>query len=282
MGCIPETGGCERIRTEPFVSFLNESRNTNYRFKACLDQIYRTEPQPEALYYDIQTDGALVIERKTVAWPEGCVEYHKNDHLISEIVSDGLNQTLSDDYYRLDLVPFFNGKRQYLEKFTKDIVANVLFNIEGLRTGKTITDPQQASPESARRRRWQIRKLASWEIEPNDQVGVQIFWDARPSRELIPSSLPAKLLHAIERLFLSCERKFNGYQEAVKILIFEPHGDLRYQRKNWWEEVWKAISPPDSIDEIWMGIMDYLDEVEEGWIFEKLFQNRCSSRGDHP
>jgi hypothetical protein len=65
MGCLPNSGRCERHRTEPFVQYLNDIENVSYRHEACLDIVIRNRPQPEVLYVEPSTAQRIVIERKT-------------------------------------------------------------------------------------------------------------------------------------------------------------------------------------------------------------------------
>lgn len=70
MSCLPESGGCERQRTDPFVIYLNSVEASNYTFAECLERIHRNKPQPEVLYVQQGTNRKLVIERKSLVWPK--------------------------------------------------------------------------------------------------------------------------------------------------------------------------------------------------------------------
>jgi hypothetical protein len=39
----------------------------------------------------------------------------------------------------------------------------------------------------------------------------------------------------------------------------------------WWGQVFKKLSPPPDISEIWMGIYDWVSDFEQDWIYEKLY-----------
>ena len=62
MSCIPHSGGCERPATDALVHHLNWREGTQYKHRACLDQLDRINPQPECLYVDTVTGRQLVIE----------------------------------------------------------------------------------------------------------------------------------------------------------------------------------------------------------------------------
>lgn len=103
MGCLPESGACERQRTDPFVHHLNWLEGANYVHNVCLDVLHRNSPQPEALYIDEGSDRRLVIERKNLVWPPEYALGHKNDHFVVDLVSDGLKGLIRDDAYELQL-----------------------------------------------------------------------------------------------------------------------------------------------------------------------------------
>ena len=90
MGCLPESGGCERQRTDPFIQHLNWLEGSNYEHSVCLDVMFRNSPQPEALYVDKASGARLVIERKNLVSPASYAVGHKNDHLVVDRVIDGL------------------------------------------------------------------------------------------------------------------------------------------------------------------------------------------------
>jgi len=65
-------------------------------------------------------------------------------------------------------------------------------------------------------------------------------------------------------------KKFRPYSHAVKILVLDPHGDLRHKDVDWWQQVFKNQVPPVEIGEIWSGTFDWIDNYSRGWTFERL------------
>lgn len=128
MGCLPESGGCERQRTDPFVDHLNWSEGTNYVHSECLDVLYRNSPQPEALYIDKGSGARLVIERKNLVWPPEYAVGHKNDHFLVELVSDGLKDLISYEAYELQLELAISGTTAELEEYADVITQHVRAN----------------------------------------------------------------------------------------------------------------------------------------------------------
>src|SRR5258705_10868388 len=105
MGCLPESGGCERSQTDPFVGYLNEIEKTNYRHVACLDVLDRNSAQPETLYVDIETSKRMVIERKYIVWPVDYARRHKQDNELADRLIEGLNDLTADRPYSIELQP---------------------------------------------------------------------------------------------------------------------------------------------------------------------------------
>ncbi len=125
MGCLPESGGCERQRTDPFVDHLNRLEGRAYRHELCLDKVHRNSPQPEALCVEQSSGDRLVIERKTISWPPDFIVRHANDHLVAEIVTAGLRDLTRDGPYAIVLDDGLVGTRKELERFAQGIVETV-------------------------------------------------------------------------------------------------------------------------------------------------------------
>lgn len=49
---------------------------------------------------------------------------------------------------------------------------------------------------------------------------------------------------------------------------------MRYMGAWWWKRVLDVVIPPPEIQELWDGMSDWLDDYEQGWIFEKLYPSR--------
>lgn len=142
MGCLPESGGCERQRTDPFVSHLNWLEGTNYVHKACLDVIDRNTPQPEALYVDEDSGASLVIERKNLVWPPEYAVGHKNDHFLVDLVTEGLRDLISDDPHELQLELAISGSRAELQEYASFIAETVRARFPEIRGGMRVGSTQ--------------------------------------------------------------------------------------------------------------------------------------------
>jgi hypothetical protein len=265
MGCLPESGGCERQRTDPFVHHLNALEGTHFSHETCLDRVYRNSPQPEALYIDTDTGAQLVIERKTLVWPHDYPARHKNDHHVADLLLKGLQDLTSNAPYAIELEVGLEGRRDDLTAFARQITTVIRERFHDIEGGQIIGAAQVG-------RRWRFFRekpaLREWDGEP--ETGLVVRWYPEETPDLA-SALPEELLEDISRLFTSCIQKFQTYLHARRILLIDPHGDLRYLGDFWWARVFKALPPPSGIPEIWMGTHDWITDREQDWIFEQLF-----------
>lgn len=75
---------CEwRGGLEEFVSHYNRENGTNDARAECLDILRtggRTARKPEVLVTDASTSKQMVVERKSVVWPESYLLRHQNEH----------------------------------------------------------------------------------------------------------------------------------------------------------------------------------------------------------
>lgn len=274
MGCLPESGGCERQRTDPFVKHLNELEGKHFAHETCLDRVYRNSPQPEALYIDTDTAEQLVIERKTLVWPHDYPARHKNDHFVADLLLKGLKDLTSNAPYTIELEVGLVGRRDDLTAFAHHITTVIRERFHDIQRGQIIGAAQVG-------RRWRFfREKSSWrEGEDAPDTGLIVRWYPEETLDLA-SAPPEELLADISRLFASCIRKFQAYLHARRILLIDQNGDFEYLGEFWWAGVFKALPPPSGIPEIWMGTRDWITDWEQDWFFEKLLPIFSPQEGD--
>lgn len=262
MSCLPETGGCERLLTDPFVNYLNAEEARSYTYEQCLDKSNRNTSQPETLYRDRETSQILVIERKTIVWPIDCIETHKIEHEISDIIYRELHGKFLDDYYQLKLPSLspLKPKKEERELLASKIVANLLGTSSSGCPGGSLMG-------------YGLTRLDRSEVEPNQGRGVTICWSVLPMKSIDPCNLPPKLEKQLAHVFDACRKKFQSYISHRRILMIEPQGDLYFRGQDWWNTVFRTMTPPIEIGEIWQGVYDFLDDLEQGWSYEKLFNH---------
>jgi hypothetical protein len=265
MGCLPASGGCERRRTDPFVEHLNWLEKTNYQHEACLDVLFRNSPQPEALYVDEATECRLVVERKTVVSPQDYVVRHKNDHFVAERISEGLNDLLSEGAYGMELEPGIVGRPSELEEFAQEVIKSARARFVEVQNGRVIGSQQP-------RRSWALyhEDPRARAFDGGPENGLRITWNM-PDSLASAWEITSDILESLSELFSACVDKFQDYLNDRRIVVIDPYGDIRYNPDCWWGEVFEALPPPPSISEIWSGTYDWLDDEQQGWIFDKLY-----------
>jgi len=268
LTCIPQSGGCEREATDALIRALNALESSAFRHVRCLDVWDRSRPQPEALYEEAETGRRVVIERKAISWPGDYARLHSNDHLVQESIETALEGLEFGALFGLQLPHLIEGHRKDLQEFAGDVADRIrawLSLAPSLGTSIGSQDPG---------REWVFRIRPEWEREEDEpETGLVTTWDTtelHTAYQLQPSSLPDQLREALQKLFLSCTRKFAGYSNARTILALDPHGSLRYHGTNWWAEVLRNHRPPCEVGETWLLIEDWLDDWHFGWIAEKI------------
>lgn len=263
MSCLPESGGCERHRTDPFVEHLNAIEGMKFRHVACLDLIYRNSRQPEALYIDAETRAQLVIERKNVIWPPDYAACHKNDHVLAEALAKHLSDITAVYPISIHLGPSPRAPRHELVSLAQAISTQIRSELEILRLGKSVRSRTGG---------------LSWRctLDPEDRVdfgppetGLLVQWSGEDSF-MLPSRLPRDLAASIQSMFDATVDKFRSYPHARGILLVDQFGELRYSGEWWWSEVFESIPVPAGISEVWLALYDWLSDDEEGWMFERL------------
>lgn len=267
MSCLPHSGGCERQRVEPFVQHINAVEGYNFIHIACLDRIYLNSPQPEALYKDDKAAETMVIERKAIVWPPDYAKLHASDHRLASLISERLRPMLDPVPYLLNLETAVRGSEAEIVEFAERIAQTIIGNLSIIRAGETIGSQRVG-------RRWSFRIQKPGERDDDDpETGIMFFWNVEESH--IPYShsndLPDGLRQSVQQIFLACKRKFTDYAGARKILLLNPHGDVKHVDPFWWNELLVFLGVPNEIDEIWLSSYDWISFNEQGWTFECVY-----------
>ncbi len=264
MSCIPQSGGCERSATDALVAHLNASEGTHYEYQACLDRLDRTRPQPECRYVDAGCGQSLVIERKSISWPESYPYHHSKDHDLAEEIGGRLTEIDFPDIYFLRMPVLGRASKE-------EISAMGQFVAQAIRSQFTnLTRDKVRMIESLGRSfQFGIQPLED-RYEYGPDRGLVFLW---PLKNDWPKSsdLAEELRPHIEKVYTACVRKFADHAESRRVLMLDPHGDIRYTNARWWNQVLSNCPPPPSIDEIWIGSNGSNDWGEEEWLIEKAF-----------
>lgn len=237
--------------------------------RACLDVAERTVPQPEALYVDAVNGHQLVIERKSISWPVDYPYRHNNDHAIGEVFAHELRDLTVEDLYEIRLPMLMEGKRAELLSYAIQATKQIRAKWSAVASGSGLKG------RAGDKWWWAFHKLPEWAREDNaPSRGLQITL-VGPGLSfddfLDPAQLPDALASAIEKIYANCSAKFASYPETRRILLLDPHGDLRTENSGWWQKVWVSLPPPSSIGEIWSGIFDWVTDETQDWVCEQLY-----------
>jgi hypothetical protein len=267
MTCIPESGGCERPFTDAFVEHLNRTDGLHYVHRACLDVPSGQISQPEALYVDGVRNTRLVIERKSISWPDDYPYGHKKSHFAADQLSAELTGLPTKHLYEIRLPMQMEGKDSELKAFALRATAEIKKAWPEIATGSILTGRID--------NRWpfSFRQVPEWEKEENAPVsGLKfIFVGSSSVFDFIdPTDLPEQIASALRKIYFGCVKKFGAYSEAKRVLVLEPHADLKRRSVVWWREVFSVLPPPDEVGEIWSAKFDWVDDSSEAWVFERL------------
>ena len=265
MACLPESGRCEREQTDAFVHHLNRIEFRSFQHELCLDQIYRNTPQPEALYVEPDSGDRFVIERKTIAWPGDYIVRHHTDHLIADILAARVGPLTTDAAYAFILEASLRGRPGEVVAFAEQIAKFATQHLTRVRSGRAIGSLQLG-------RQWKLVRENARDraAEGEPETGLMIRWYSEETLDLAQDP-PQALLSEIERHFSSCVLKFREYRLYRRVLLLDPHGELRYLPDLWWHRVFQLKTPPEEISEVWAGIYDWVTERGQEWLFEKLY-----------
>src|ERR1700692_2976804 len=125
MSCLPRPGGSEKETTDILISYLNDAQETQYEYVARLDMIDRSTPQPETLYIDRSTRRSLVVEQKSISWPQSYVKGHQIDHSVARLFLEEFRSIEFRELYALELPSLIEGTRTERSDFVRTVASTI-------------------------------------------------------------------------------------------------------------------------------------------------------------
>jgi hypothetical protein len=256
--------GCERRALEPFVAHLNAVESTAYTHHRCLHSV--NQKQPEELFVDAVSGSDLVIERKSIAWPDDYEHGHAKDHTVVDTIFAELRDIQFDKAYTLRLPYLIQGSEREARQFALAVAESIRKHVGAISGSRAVGSNQPGLS-------WRFYEAVTWELpEDAPSQGVTVLWNGEIDDSFInPNQLPAETAARLDCIFDACVAKFQDWSHARRILVLDQLGALRYNGSDWWKIVFSRHKPPREIDEIWLGIFDWLDDWNQDWIFEKLW-----------
>lgn len=264
MSCIPHSGGCERFATDALVAYINDTEGTQYEHRACLDQLDTTRPQPECLYVNISDDGRMVIERKSIMWPEAYAYGHSKQHDLATTIHSGLAALDVDAVYVLEMPPLRSGSMNELTGIGQQVAALIRANIASITLGTKLRITSGGHRFILRLQQPEERDYS------NPERGFFMVWQTDDWLDQ-PSPTEAELRPQIEKIYAACIRKFAEYSDARRVLMLDPHGAICWKPARWWNGLLTNCTPPSEVDEVWTGSIGDDGFGGEEWLIAKVF-----------
>lgn len=262
MGCLPESGGCEKRFVQPFVDYLNAVEGTAFRHTACLDVEIRDTPQPEALYTDEVNQRQMVIERKSLVWPLDYASRHRNDHHLVDRLCERLPSWAANGPYTISLPSLLKVDRQGIEALSHEICAAI--DRKGPLGGRRDAVVGLGAFE------WSFRHRSALDDDDAPMDRILFLWDILPEHGLPPWPCPADLALEFGRVLAGAARKFENYGSHRCVVLLEPQGAVAHTPAEWWTSL---VSDPIAlqVSELWLAEQDFADpDGEPYWSFERL------------
>lgn len=252
--------------TDPFVQFLNLDEDASFRHVRCLDVWERNTPQPEALYEDPETGAQLVIERKAVVWPLEYAKRHRAYHDLMGSLTEELGEFCQDRPLTLELPVLRSVDKRELRELA-GVVA------EGIRENE---DMLEGAGFSFTVGRDEFRVLPWIELDGYGTLatsGVAFHFDinARDPEKPAPENLPPGMRRILDRMFVACEKKFQEFGAARRVLLLDPCGAFWLSDTDWWKAVLSYQQPTACIDEIWLVFQDEDATGEAYWSIDLVY-----------
>lgn len=261
MTCLPPSSKCEWRDLKHFVQHLNSAEGKGFARTNCLD-LCSSSKQPEVLCTD--ADGStLVIERKSVVWPESYAAHHQGEHRLFSLVSDAISPLLGQEApYELRIYPLASTTRSALCQYVNEIKAVILENRDLLEGGTTL--------KSKSARAFCLRKQSDLEREDGEPPnGLCIITTDEPIAITDSSGdVDIGFSECLSRLLASAPAKFKNYGESRRIVLLQPISSTLYLAMNEQAStVLSQTSVPECVNEIWLGF-EYADKL---WTFTRVF-----------
>ncbi|MCY3934375.1 MAG: hypothetical protein OXG09_00025 [Chloroflexi bacterium] len=271
--CLPPAGPCEWRELAPFVVAYNEQHGTSYFRSQCLDVEIRDRPAPEVLL-EAQGEPSIVIERKSIVWPPGKhLANHRNEHNLSEYLSEALRShgdDFSDSLYQLSVQEVsLHGKRDRdVAAIARTIASDIASHADEARSFGGIG---RSSPIP-----WNFRAVHESERDettPTRGIGVIVcgsidYHDPAAFRRKRESANDG-FREEFGRQASAAAEKFSDYSDCLRSLLVQFFGDPEFGPTD--EEIKKIVvssQRPKDIDQVWVADEKWVsaDDYEIEWV----------------
>lgn len=273
MTCAPldcRCGHCEERVLAPFVTHYNASTGKCFRFQRRLDVTGPT-PQPEAEYADAVSGSSLVIERKSLVYPPDFVKFHRTQQDVSETIDERIRDVLDPQRaYRLTLRTI-RGNRTSISNLVDEICGRIALELSHVHDGYTIGERTPGNEWSFVEEQLSEREY----FQPT--TGLIFEFEGARGRFNPYFGIPDDLAREATRLFNTTSDKFASHADATRLLVLDTFGIANIMTDAGWDALFRAVSVPPNIDEIWMTKHANITDLACGWIFQRLWPERLQA-----
>jgi hypothetical protein len=148
-----------------------------------------------------------------------------------------------DRAYRMSMRDDLRGPLAELKAWAYDVGTAIVSRMSAVNDGQTVRSRKP-------RREWSFRKEEPFEREYYQrQTGLRIEFVGQPM-DLDCDDDSAAVANAFREMLVSVARKFDGHEHATRILVVDPHGDLRWSGSTTWKDLLADLKVPAEIDQV--------------------------------
>jgi len=237
-----------------FVDIYNEEHGCRYERSECLDVIHRNSRQPEVLLKCAgQQD--LVVERKTVVWPENYIRDHKGFHHLGNELSRRLGQRFRDNPHVLIIQEESLSNTENFQRATDEICSAI----------------ERGDVNGCKPFAWRLSPARNFEYLLNGDVhGIGIVangkpgpWHNTPEKIMeIRSQTLVGFQNACRNVIVDARKKFEDYSRARRILLLQFISDTELVFDEDIEGILKSSIHADDCNEVWVAFHEWLNESD--------------------
>lgn len=259
--CLQSSSKCEWSDLRGFVDSYNEANGTAYKREICLDVENSSGKEPEVLL-EATGEAPIVIERKSVVWPQNFGSDHNNEHHLRALIFSRLNSAESpftDSVYKLVVNEnsLKERKQSQVGQFAEDIVRAIKSDLPVAKSRRGIKCKEPIP--------WCFRPLLPSERDENTpKSGVSVivkgdWYFGDESGRISEENKEAKAGYseALDKVVNQAAEKFAGYEHCLRLLLVQFFGSS----SNWFMdddviELIQSAKLPEPIDQVWVAQED--------------------------
>ena len=259
FSCLPPQTDCEWANLRDFVVVFNADHKTSYGREECLDKD-PTQKQPEVL---LRAPGErdIVIECKSVVWPETYYRFHSHEHRLDELVSGLVGHAFRDKMYELAYheESLKGVTRRDVDRYAEQIAGAILSNLcQAKSRAISSKDPIP----------WNFRPLETCELYEGESIGIRfnvavqsMLWEGTSVYSQRLEALKAGYTGEFQRTLERAAPKFEEYADCLKLLLVQFCGEgstILFEEDL--IEIIGAASLPPLIDQVWLACEDWVND----------------------